>query len=127
MPARMSMNGSFDKTMAWLRRLSETDPLRAALERGGRDGVIALASATPYDTGLAASSWQYEIESSNGGYKIHWFNTDIENGANVVLLIQYGHGTGTGGYVAGRDFINPAIRPVMDKIIADVMKEVNTV
>lgn len=124
---KMSMNGYFDKTMNWLRRLSETDPFMAAMERGGREGVIALASATPYDTGLAASSWQYEISSVNGGYKIEWFNTDIEGGANVVLLLQYGHGTGTGGYVAGRDFINPAIKPVMDQIVVDLMKEVNTV
>lgn len=122
---RLDTHGKlFDKTAAWLNRMMSPDPFREALERGGAAGVVALAGATPVDTGLAASSWSYRIVSSNGGVTIEWYNTDIEGGATVVLLVQYGHGTGTGGYVVGRDFINPAIRPVFDNIEADIMREV---
>lgn len=116
--------GFFDRTVDWVNRMMSPDPFQDALERGGAAGVVALAGATPVDTGLAAGSWSYRIVSSGGGVTIEWYNTDIEGGATVVLLIQYGHGTGTGGYVQGRDFINPAIRPVFDAIEADIMKEV---
>jgi hypothetical protein len=95
------------------------------LETYGQQGVDALASATPIRTGLAASSWYYLVENNNSWYSITWCNNDTENGgAPVVVLIQYGHSTRNGGYVAGYDFINPAIRPVFDQIASEVWREV---
>jgi len=116
--------GLFDGTKKWLEKAMSPDPITRALHRGGEQGVAALSGATPVDTGLAAGSWRYEVQGTTGGYTLTWYNDDIEGGQNVVLLLQYGHGTGTGGWVEGRDFINPAIRPVMDDIINEVMKEV---
>lgn len=94
------------------------------LDRWGQMGVDALSRATPVDTQLSASSWGYRITRDRHGPRIEWYNTNQVNGTPVVILIQYGHGTGTGGYVQGRDFINPAIRPVFDKISADIRKKV---
>lgn len=95
----------------------------ASLDRYGQRGVEALAAATPVETGLTADSWEYEIvKSPRPG--IRWYNTNVVNGTPVVIMIQYGHGTGTGGYVYGRDFINPAMRPVFDTIAQDIWKEV---
>jgi len=116
--------GLFSETTKWLEKNLSPDPIMRALHSGGERGVSALSGATPVDTGLAASSWRYEVESGNSGYTLTWYNDDIEGGQNVVLLVQYGHGTGTGGWVEGRDFINPAIRPVMDEIINEVIREV---
>lgn len=94
------------------------------LSAGGRAGVDALSSNTPKDTGRAAGSWGYDVRHDKGDYEIEWFNTDIEGGYNVAILIQYGHGTGTGGYVPGRDFINPAMKSVFDSISTDVWRQV---
>lgn len=116
-------SGSFKKTDSFLAKLMGLD-ISSTLHRYGRAGVAALASATPADTGLASESWDYEVTKQGGGYTITWLNSDIENGVSVVILLQFGHGTGTGGYVQGRDFINPAIRPIFDKIATDVWKEV---
>jgi hypothetical protein len=89
--------------------------------------VNALASATPIETGVAAHSWGYRVIGGGGNYTIEWYNSDIENGGfDVILALQYGHGTGTGGYVPGRDFINPAIRPVFDKIAERFWKAVTS-
>lgn len=96
----------------------------ANLNQYGREGVNALARATPVDTGLAATSWGYRIVRSASGPTIEWYNTNVESGAVVVILLQYGHGTRGGTYVAGRDFINPAIRPIFDRIVKDIWKEV---
>jgi hypothetical protein len=89
-------------------------------------GVQALARATPRDTGVAQKGWSYEVRQNGGGVAIVWTNSDIENGFPVVIMLQYGHGTGTGGYVQGRDFINPAIRPVFDQIAETVWKAVTS-
>lgn len=94
------------------------------LERFGKIGVDALSAATPKDSGLASSSWGYRVFQNDKVSGIDWYNDNIEEGASVILLRQYGHGTGTGGYVAGLDFINPAIKPIFDQIEADVMLEV---
>jgi hypothetical protein len=83
-----------------------------------------LSAATPVETGETAHSWTYEVRQSKGSYEIVWKNTHVVNGANIALLIQYGHGTGTGGYVPGRDYINPAMKPVFDKILAEVRRVV---
>ena len=96
----------------------------SGLDRYGQMGVNALASATPVDTGLTAQSWKYRIVKTRGRYTIEWYNTNVHNGSNVAILIQYGHGTGTGGFVQGRDYINPATRPIFDQIADDVWRKV---
>lgn len=109
-------------TEGWLNQLRNREYL-SELERYGEMGVNALARATPVETGLAANSWAYRVVKGKRP-RIEWYNTDKESGVTVVILIQYGHATGTGGYVHGRDFINPAMRPVFDKIADDVWRKV---
>jgi hypothetical protein len=116
-------SGGFDKTEAWLKRLQKLD-IGTIAEAGARRGVRALAQATPRDTSLAASSWGYEIKRTKTSTTITWTNSDVENGFPVAIMLQYGHGTGTGGYVRGIDFINPAIRPIFDEIAQSVWKAV---
>jgi hypothetical protein len=118
-----SSSGSFKKTESFLHFL-QTDKMFGGLPAGGRRGVDALARATPRDTGLAAHSWGYEIEHKKTNHTIWWINTDLEGGVNVAVLIQYGHGTGTGGYVPPRDYINPAMRPIFDELSDGVWREV---
>jgi hypothetical protein len=125
-PITFKTKGSFTKTSAYLNKLKKTQIL-AILSRYGTQGVTALAEATPYDSGLAARSWYYTVGSQNNRYWLDFHNNDIEGGAPVVILIQYGHGTRNGGYVVGRDFINPAIAPIFDAIKNDVWKEVSKV
>lgn len=120
------INGSFKNTERWLQTLS-TINVRTVLESAGRDGVNALAAHTPADSGLAASSWGYSVQSSRSGFKITWTNMNVENGFPVAIMLQYGYGTGTGGYVEGRDYINPAMQPVFDKIVNDIWKAVANV
>lgn len=118
--------GSFKNTDAFLERMKHSDIMKA-LARYGQDGVSALSHATPMDTGETAGMWSYEVESTRKGqYAIIWTNNHIEAGVPVVILLQYGHGTRTGGYVHGRDFINPAIQPIFDRIANDVWKVVTT-
>lgn len=99
---------------------------RNVLEKYAKQGVAALSSATPVDTGLAASSWGYEIIQNGSSISIIWTNSDIENGFPVVLMLQYGHATRGGGYVQGRDFINPALRPIFDRLAEAAWKEVKS-
>ena len=115
--------GDLKKTKKFLERMSKRDHFKN-LEKFAKRGVDALSAATPMDTGLTASSWGYEIHTSGDLYEIVWTNSNIVNGIPIAIILQYGHATGTGGYVQGRDYINPAIRPVFDKIAEDVWKEV---
>ena len=115
--------GDFSKLTRFLEKAKETVG-RGDLDRYGREGVAALASATPIDSGLTASSWYYEIENRNGSVTISFHNSNIQNGVPIAIIIQYGHGTGTGGWVQGREYINPAIQPIFDRIANDVWKEV---
>ena len=94
------------------------------LERYGQIGVNALAGATPVETGRTAQSWTYEVYHHKTYSKIVWTNTNIVDGVPIALILQYGHGTGTGGYVQGRDYINPAVQPVFDRLADDVWREV---
>lgn len=97
----------------------------SVLEKYAQQGVSALSAATPKDTGFTSASWSYEIKMDGNGLSINWHNTHVEKGyANIAILLQYGHGTRNGGYVQGRDYINPAIRPVFDKMANEVWKEV---
>ena len=115
--------GDFSKLTRYLERVKEVIR-RGDLGKYGRAGVAALASATPIDTGLTASSWYYEIEHANGSAVISFHNSNIQNGVPIAIILQYGHGTGTGGWVEGRDYINPAIRPIFDAIANDAWREV---
>lgn len=96
------------------------------LDKYAREGVSALASATPIDSGKTAAAWSYQVTKSGESYSITWSNSSLAGTTPVVILLQYGHGTGSGGYVAGRDFINPAIRPIFDKIAENVWKAVTS-
>jgi hypothetical protein len=119
-----TQKGSFDNSERWLRRVKSLD-FSSLLSKYGEMGVAALSNATPVDSGLTAQSWSYKVEVREGYFSIRWYNTNAEYGKPVAILLQYGHGTGTGGYVAGRDYINPAIRPIFDQIEAEIMREVN--
>lgn len=116
--------GSFKRTERFLTYIGRGDLFRQ-LETLAQKGVSALQAATPIESGLAASSWGYEIKGGNSP-TIVWTNSDVENGFPVAIMIQYGHGTGTGGYVSGRDYINPAMRPVFDEIADSVWKAVTS-
>lgn len=115
--------GSFNNIESFLYKMKKDD-INSLLNNFGRQGVDALKINTPVDTGLAASSWDYQIEYKNGLYSIVWTNSNIESGVPVVILIQYGHATGTGGWVEGKDFINPAIRPLFDKFAQQLWERV---
>lgn len=115
--------GDFSKLTSFLERAKEVVKI-GDLDKYGREGVAALASATPVDSGLTANSWYYEIQHTNGTATITFNNSNIQNGVPIAIILQYGHGTGTGGWVQGRDYINPAIQPVFDEIAENAWKEV---
>ena len=115
--------GNFDKLTIYLEKAKKTARL-GDLDKYGRKGVAALASATPVDTGLTASSWYYEIKRQNGVVALNFCNSNINNGVPIAIILQYGHGTRNGGWVEGRDYINPAIQPIFDKIADAAWKEV---
>ena len=115
--------GDFSKLTKYFERLKEIVKL-GDLDKYGREGVAALSSATPKDTGLTADSWYYEIENKNGSAKITFNNSNIQNGVPIAIILQYGHGTRNGGFVEGIDYINPAIRPIFEKIANDAWREV---
>ena len=120
---RITSKGDFDNTFRFLKKMSNFK-VNKILEKYGAMGVSALAAATPVDSGLTANSWGYEISVGKEGATIHWTNINQNNGVYIAVILQYGHGTGTGGYVQGRDYINPAIRPVFDKIAEEAWMEV---
>lgn len=121
----INSSGSFRKTESFLQQMMKFD-IASILNAAGKAGAAALASATPKESGLASNSWTYTIEHGVGSAKLIWHNTDVESGFPVALMLQYGYGTGTGGYVVGRDYINPAIEPIFEKIKADVWKAVTS-
>lgn len=126
-PLRFETIGDFDKSLKWLKRLSEERYLDY-LEKYAKMGVEALAEATPKRTGRTAASWTYTIErNAFGGAQITWRNTNVQDHVNIALIIQYGHGTRNGGYVEGIDYINPALRPIFDKLAQDAWEEVTTI
>lgn len=120
-----SSEGSFDKTFKFLAAMQKLD-IKKICDREAQKGVRALVAATPVDSGIAANSWTYEIEHTNTTTTIWWKNTDVENGFPVALMLQYGHGTGTGGWIQGKDYINPAMRPIFDEIAETVWKAVTS-
>ena len=116
--------GDFKKTEALFNNVATFD-FRRILNRCGKRGVEALVSATPIDSGITASSWGYEIDTSEELVAIKWTNSNVVNGVPIAIILQYGHGTRNGGYVQGRDYINPTMKPVFDQIEAEVWKEVS--
>lgn len=115
--------GDFSKFTKYLERAKEVAKV-GVLDKYGREGVAALASATPVETGLTAASWYYKIENKDGRVEISFLNSNIQNGVPIAIILQYGHGTGTGGWVEGRDYINPAILPIFDRIVESAWREV---
>ena len=116
-------HGNFKKTDVFLNHANDVNYTNI-LDRYGREGVDALSAATPTESGKTASSWVYEIRKMKNGTKLVWKNTNIVDGVPIAILIQYGHGTRNGGYVMGRDYINPAMQPIFDAIAEEAWREV---
>ena len=115
--------GDFSKTIRFLEKAKKGIKI-SDLDKYGEEGVAALASATPVDSGLTANSWYYKIENKNGIVKISFCNSSIQNGVPIAIILQYGHATRNGGWVQGRDYINPAIQPIFDSITEKAWREV---
>jgi hypothetical protein len=122
---RFKHRGDLSKTEKFLKHARDAK-LRPILEKYAREGIQILASATPKDTGITSDSWDFEIVIKRTGFSIHWTNNALADGVPIVILLQYGHGTRSGTFVEGRDFINPATRPLFDKIAENVWKEVTS-
>lgn len=122
---RIKQSGNFNKTERFLNSAKQMK-VRSILDRFGRQGVSLLSSATPVDTGLTAQSWDYGIKVTRGGFTIEWTNSNVVDGIPIAILLQYGHGTGTGGWVQGRDYINPAIKSVFNDLVENLWKEVSS-
>lgn len=125
MVATFNHRGSFDKLESFLDRIQRAD-IRPLLEHYAQEGVWALSASTPMDSGLAASSWGYQISQNGSRVRITWTNNNVESGFPVAIMLQYGYATGTGGYVQGRDYINPAMDPIFDRIADEVWKVVTS-
>lgn len=119
---RIKAKGSYKKTFTWMERLLDYFN-RGGLNKYGVRGVKALQAATPKDSGKTADSWVYDIVRESGKVSIVWSNTNVNDGVNIAVILQYGHGTGNGGYVEGRDYINPAMHSVFDSIAKDAWRE----
>lgn len=117
--------GNFDRTERFLQKIRDGQIFNS-LSRYGREGVIALSAATPVDSGASADAWDFKVVKGSGSWSIVWTNSNMVAGQPLVVLLQYGHGTGTGGYVQGRDFINPAMRPIFDRIADAAWKELTS-
>lgn len=125
MPIKFVQKGKFTKASKFFEKCKNLFKL-GTLDRFGREGVAALSMATPVDSGITAASWRYRIVNNKYELSIEWYNdSTTKDGIPIAVLIQYGHGTNNGGYVKGRDFINPAIQPIFDKIADAIWKEVN--
>lgn len=120
---KFRQKGDFSKLTRFLEKVKGAVRL-GDLDKYGREGVAALASATPIDSGETASSWSYKITNKKGLIKITFHNSNIQNGVPIAIILQYGHATRNGGWVQGRDYINPAIRPIFDKIVKEAWREV---
>ena len=120
-----TQHGDFKQLSRYFERLKETVKI-GILDKYGKAGVEALSSATPKDSGKTAESWTYEIKRQNGVVSLNFLNSNINEGVPIAIILQYGHGTGTGGWVEGRDYINPAVRPIFDKLASDAWKEITS-
>ena len=120
---RFTGKGDFSNLTRFLERAKESIHI-GELDKYGREGVAALSAATPKDSGLTASSWYYEIENKNGTATIRFLNSNVQNGVPIAIILQYGHGTRSGSWVEGIDYINPAIKPIFDRITESAWREV---
>lgn len=120
---KLSAKGDFVKTNSFFNKILEKVKL-SSLDKYGQKGVQALSSATPVDTGLTAASWSYRIERKNDQVKLVWTNSNVNNGVNIALIIQYGHAARNGAYIEGRDYINPALAPIFKEIEESAWREV---
>ena len=120
---KITHKGSFNNTEKLFKQLNRFE-IRGILNKYGAKGVSALAEATPVDTGNTAGSWGYKVEKTSNGYSIYWENENVNQGVNIALILQYGHGTRNGGYVQGIDYINPALKPVFDSLADEAWREV---
>lgn len=120
---KLTSKGDFSKATNYFKKLQRASKVEIA-EKYGNAGVAALSSATPVDSGRTASSWYFTVDNQNGNIKINFCNSNVNNGVNIAIILQYGHGTGTGGWVEGRDYINPAIQPIFDKLADAAWREV---
>ena len=123
MKISFSSKGDFSKTIKFLNKMKNVK-INNILSKYGQIGVNALSQATPKDSGVTSRSWNYKIEVNNDNASIVWYNTNVVKGVNIAVILQYGHGTRNGGWVEGRDYINPAMKPIFDKIADQVWKEV---
>lgn len=121
----VKMKGDFRKVDNYFEKLLNAVKL-GILDKYGRLGVQALSSATPVRSGKTASSWSYEIAHEGSGGAIQFLNSNLNKGVNIAIILQEGHGTGTGGYVAGRDYINPALQPLFDQLADELWREVTS-
>lgn len=119
----VKQRGSLDKTEKFLKKSFGRNYI-GILEKFGQQGVAALSAATPVDSGVTATSWSYEIIQNGSSISIVWNNSNVQEGINIAIILQYGHGTRNGGYVSGRDYINPALKPIFDKMADAAWKEV---
>ena len=115
--------GDFNNITKFLNKMRKRD-VKTTLSKYGERGVELLRSATPVKTGKTASSWRYEINVSKGRYSINWLNDNIHNGVNIAIILQYGHGTRNGGYVAGKDYINPVMQRIFEEMADELWGEV---
>lgn len=120
---KCTVKGNFNRTLKFLNRIENLD-FNSILQKYAQMGVSALAAATPKDDGSTAASWGYEIVNEGSRVVIYWTNTDQNKGVYIAVILQFGHGTGTGGYVAPTDYINPAMRPIFDQIAEAAWREV---
>ena len=122
---KLSCRGNYNKTEKFLKDCKDLNELRQIMEKYGREGVAALSSTTPIDTGETATSWSFEVIQEGDGISLVFTNNaTTKTGIPIAILLQYGHGNGRGGYIRGRDFINPAIQPIFDKLLDEAWKEV---
>ena len=122
----LETTGDFKNTEKFLDNIKKKEYINSVLDKCGQEGVEALRAATPYRTGRTASSWSYEVENNSNGVIIHWTNSNINQNVNIAVIIQTGHGNIRGGYIQGRDYINPAMRPVFDQIVEEVWEGVTS-
>ena len=124
---RFKEKGDFSRTIRFLKKEKQASDPMPILEKYAQEGVNALMNSTPVDTGVTASSWYYTIDRKENSYSLNFCNSNIQNGVSIAIILQYGHGTGTGGFVQGIDYINPALSPIFEKIAEDAWKEVTNI
>lgn len=122
----LSTSGSFEHILKFCEKFKDKDAFQQKLEQYAQEGVTILFQNTPVRTGTTASSWSYEIEYTDGGAVITWINSNVNKNVNIAVILQYGHGTGTGGYVTGIDYINPATQQIFMAMVNDIWREVTT-